>query len=197
MAATFVQMKTERQMMMERKPGYFEQYSNLAAYKGSLPPAALPQTAGVFVQHEPLRPNVANALAQLQATAALDATTAAPADDEYARSKAGKGLAGTYQSGLRASTLTSPPKASLRHAEQERRAKLREDSIDPDVKRDAGNKLTGSASMEALRGGTRSLANSYSVVAASEIPGNLRLKQAAKWTNLKTTDVSSLLIGKK
>lgn len=173
--AAFTPILTEKQALKTRAPEYFDAYTNLATYKGSVPPNALPQTGGSFALTAPLRPNPAHALAQLRASGASE--DAAPADTVYRRTTAKLHATQTMRLSASAAAMsTRIPSESLM------RATVRQGALggDRDVAPRSTDKLKGDAAYEVLRGGHRTL----SMVTGATAGG---------WSQLRSDDIAKLL----
>ncbi len=163
---------------MAKLPAYFDMYGNLATYKATLPSAALPQTSGAFAHAAPLRPDAAQALAQLGRT-----RDRAPADDAYERTLGMKGLA----SSVRVLRIDDDDKhahssfASLR-------ATLRLSTVDGDAAPVVEGRLKGAAAIDMLRGGSRNVRLLGGGAGASQ-----KLAPSKSLSGLRTEDISKLL----
>lgn len=202
LAATTVAVKTDRQLLWGKVPGYFSEYGNLAGYKATIPSAALPQTSGLFAHTEPLRPNPAFALAQLHADKHRNHDNPiAPGDVVYGMVESQRRQHSLGHAAL-TSTLRAVQPLPPNKQEQERRARVREASLSvtttttqsPAVTQSQSKQREDVSTTTVLRGGNRAAANSYSVMmtTSASAPVIARQKQL-KWTNLAARNVTALL----
>jgi hypothetical protein len=178
LAATRVTIQSEKQRLLNQKPGYFDKYENMATYHGTLPPSALPQTKGQFAHAMPLRPNAAAALAQLSVT--LPPRGGVEYIDVKPLAVSPVGLSST----IGGESVTS-------QWERTALAQARLTSIDADVRAPMDRSLSGVKSLEALRGGTRQavMAGKAAIVTKPVLAGH---PSRQKWTTLHSKDIQSL-----
>lgn len=169
-------MQSEKQRLLNQKPGYFDKYENMATYNGTLPPSALPQTKGQFASAMPLRPNAAAALAQLSITLPARGAT------EYIDVKP---LA-LSPVGLRS---TMGGESAVSKWERTALAQARLTSIDPDAVAPTDHTLSGAKSLDALRGGSRQAALAGKASTKAGPTGHMPRQ---KWTTLHSKDIQSL-----